>query len=165
MLQMRLFKLVAMSVLVSASAMCSILPAYSSSRTNNVNAHGQSNFKDRANKIAVVVSRQNNFVYDFLGCKRGYWTDSIDCTFKITYIGNDASPHLQITSARIFSATDGNQYNSTGNAVAGQYSVNMIRYQPVRAVVSFPYPRGTKISTLEMETNHTNFPIRIGRRR
>ncbi|WP_309745479.1 MULTISPECIES: hypothetical protein [unclassified Chamaesiphon] len=115
-------------------------------------------------KIAASITRQNNFVYEFRGCRK--FADRIDCIFKITYTGQGNANGFYIRNARIFSGFDGNQYDSSSQTVAGRDSVNMISQQPIKAIVSFPWSPGLrKISTLEMETNYTDSPIQIGRGR
>jgi hypothetical protein len=137
-------------------------PAFATKNQINVNNTQSANASNISSpvKIAGIVTRRNDFTFEYLGCKK--YESQMHCTFKITYVGNGEARDFQINSARVFSALDGNQYDSENTLIGGRYSVNMISGQQTRGVLVFPWsPALRQLSTLEFETNQTSSKILI----
>jgi hypothetical protein len=146
-------------------------PSHSSPQPSNDSDNNFTSQQEEANENGAPmettnsVIRQDDLTFQPLGCKKesGYGHDAIlNCYFKIIYVGNDEMQNFQITSARAFSAIDDNQYNHFTTMVAGQSSVEMIKGQPIRGVISFMWSPALKnISLLEFQTNNTSRKISI----
>jgi hypothetical protein len=145
-------------LLVSSNLPASAMqPKSNTTRSANINAS--------PTKIAALIIKQDDLTFQYLNCRRGADPNGYDvmsCHFKITYIGNDEMRNFSITSARVFSSLDGNQYNADTMTVGGNYSIDLISRQPIRGVISFPWNPGLRrLSVLQFETNNTSRKIQV----
>jgi hypothetical protein len=150
----------------SSSPESSELSDNSNSSSNNSESLGNNNIKPAPVKRRVSLIRQDDFTFQPVGCKKQSGDFAgiafLKCSFKITYVGNDEVKNFAITNARVFSAIDGNQYTASSLTVAGQYSVDMIKGQPIQGVLSFEWsPALKRLSVMEFETNSTSHKISI----
>jgi hypothetical protein len=160
-------KLLSKSVLILSMLLTSNnLPASAAQFESNVNSSKLANINYESVKIAGVVIKRDDLTFEYLGCRKttseygnSYY---LSCTFKITYVGNDEMKDFGFTSARVFSALDGNQYSYDNAIVGGNSSIDMISRQPIRGVINFPWsPALKRLSALEFETNNTSRKILI----
>jgi hypothetical protein len=137
------------------------LPAFAAKNQSIVNSTQSTKINHSSNPIKIAgIVRRDDFTFEYLGCRK--YESQMHCTFKIIYVGNGEARNFSINNARVFSALDGNQYDSENTLIGGRSYVNMISGQPTRGVLIFPWsPALRRLSTLEFETNQTNSKILI----